>query len=700
MSLTLPIINPVINETNLFNENQIKVLKALFSTFIAELDDNEIQELISLNNEKNISSIISFGKFDLSSRPEFLEYFLKRLNSLSEDKVTQIKIILNLLSSRPSSYLLTGYFKPFYNLTRQQREKVIQTWSISSNLFRNLYRSFSLLITTSFWIYTPKEIANTIGYPVIDPEINSKKFTSKINSFPTYEFIEIPKEGCELKFDIIVIGSGAGGGVVAAELAKAGNSVLVLEKGKYYHQNDLTTKATDGFDNLFEMKGTLASEGNNIITLAGSNFGGGTVVNWSASLRPQDFLKKEWAEQGLDYFLSDEFNDAIDYVEKRIGVSSSQIVHNEQNKILIEGCKNLGIHYANVPQNTGKYTHSCGWCCFGCKYGEKQSTLMTFLQDARDAGAKFIQDCYVEKILIKNDKAIGVKAIVSSDRILTVLAKKVVVSAGTINSPALLLRSNIKNINIGKNLHLHPVIEAYGVFPDREVKGYNGSILTSICSEKENIDGEGYGVKIETPALHPSFVAGGFPWKGSLHHKKLFLELNHLSTLIIIARDKDSGNVFIDDKGNPKIKYTLSKRDGFNLLQGVILALKILVAAGAKRVSTGQVGIEDFIIKEVGNVEEKSFLEYLKKVEKIGLPENGVCIGTAHQMSSCRMGINSSNSVVNPHGKVWQVDNLYIADASVFPTAVGVNPMITVMSTAYSIAQFIKKDDSQILAKL
>src|SRR5687767_12587717 len=98
------------------------------------------------------------------------------------------------------------------------------------------------------------------------------------------------------------------------------------------------------------------------------------------------------------------------------------------------------------------------------KYGEKQSTLMTFLQDARDAGAKFIQDCYVEKILIKDGKAIGVKAIASTNKVLTVLAKKVVVSAGSINSPALLLRSDVKNNNIGKNLHIHPVLGAYGVF--------------------------------------------------------------------------------------------------------------------------------------------------------------------------------------------------------------------------------------------
>jgi len=136
---------------------------------------------------------------------------------------------------------------------------------------------------------------------------------------------------------------------------------------------------------------------------------------------------------------------------------------------------------------------------------------MTFLQDARDSGAKFIQDCYVEKILIRNGKAIGVEAIVSGNKKLIALAKIVIVSAGSIHSPAILLRSEIKDQNIGKNLHLHPTCAAYGMFSDREVKGYNGSILTSMCSEKENIDGNGYGVRIETPALHLAFVTGVYP---------------------------------------------------------------------------------------------------------------------------------------------------------------------------------------------
>ncbi|CAG8470864.1 8556_t:CDS:2 [Funneliformis caledonium] len=134
--------------------------------------------------------------------------------------------------------------------------------------------------------------------------------------------------------------------------------------------------------------------------------------------------------------------------------------------------------------------------------------------------------------------------------------------------------------------------------------------------------------EIETPVLHPSHIAGSYPWKGSLHHKQLLLGINNLSTLIVVTRDRDGG---------------------------IILSLKILVSAGAKQVGTAQAGIEDFFVNELGNVEESSFLKYLEKVEDIGLTENRTFIGTAHQMGTCRMGDHPLNSVVDPQGKVWRI---------------------------------------------
>ncbi|CAG8660680.1 3709_t:CDS:2, partial [Cetraspora pellucida] len=394
-----------------------------------------------------------------------------------------------------------------------------------------------------------------------------------------------------------------------------------------------------------------------------------------------------WAAQGLTYFLSDDFNKSIEAVEKRMGVSSDAIIHNESNKVLIEGCKRLGYHYKNIPQNTAGSHHQCGWCTFGCKYGEKQGCLMTWLKDARDVGAKFIDNCYVENVLIKNRKAVGIKAIVNENRILVVHSKKVIVSCGAIHSPALLKRSGLRNANLGKNLYLHPATMVSGFFPDREIISYSGSIMTSVSEVVENIDGDHYGSKIEIAPLHPIYLVSFLPWKSALNHKQRMLQINHLVPILIVSRDKDPGRISIDSCGRPRIHYSISNHDSKSVVEGMIAGINILVAAGAKTVITGQLAIEEFEPAEKDPFNDPRYKQYIEKIRKIGVEDSESSIGSAHQMGTCKMGIDSRTSVVNPKGKVWGIDNLYVADASVLPTSTGVNPVVkySLIQTLYDI---------------
>jgi hypothetical protein len=156
--------------------------------------------------------------------------------------------------------------------------------------------------------------------------------------------------------------------------------------------------------------------------------------------------------------------------------------HNKANSLLLEGCRKLGYPTKDIPQNTGGHQHSCGWCGFGCRFGEKQGTMMTFLHDAKNHGAQFMQDTFVERVLVHKGKAVGVVGY-QDGRKVTVNAGKVIVAAGSIHSPALLKRSGLQNKNIGRNLHLHPVCYAFGKF-DEQIDCYQGSIMTAV-SEKE-----------------------------------------------------------------------------------------------------------------------------------------------------------------------------------------------------------------------
>ncbi|CAJ0748126.1 2553_t:CDS:2 [Entrophospora sp. SA101] len=720
------------------SEKQTKVLKAICGTLIGCLDDSEIDSLCfntenstppstsattkrySINTSammmlKNSEKIREFAKFDLSNSDEFIERVLDRLSKcLTVEKLAHISGVLKKLGSKGFiNAQIANYNKPFYGLTKKQQEQVILKWSTHSTAStRELFRTFTFFICSTFWL-DPYGFNSLIGYPGPDPEANSSRFTSR--QFSTFEFLKInnndgivintcgesstntqnkPKkdqidQGIEadgtngkkleeedLNYDVVVVGSGAGGSVIAAQLAKEGYSVLVMEKGHHVPQSELTLKQSNSYEALYEMGGGMLSEDGGVIISAGSNFGGGTTIGWSAASEPQHFVREEWAKKyGLYYILEKEYSDSMKAVSGRLGVSTNNIVHNKSNNILIEGCKKLGLQVDTIPQCTASRFHSCGWCGFGCKYGEKQSAVMTWLLDAKNSEAKFLEDCYVEKILIdkKTQKAVGVEAIIiKQQRKFKVKAKRVVLACGAIHTPALMLRSGLKNKNIGKNLHVQPTAGVYGVFPDKQIDTYSGSIMTAVSNFTENVDGNHYGSKIVVGSHHPASMAANFPWNSTFKHKQFMLEYTHISPLLVITRDRDAGRIVIDSRGQPKLYYKVSQHDSKSAVAGIIASLKILVAAGAKRVGTCQAGLEEFEVSDdVNPLNDVKFQCYLDKVKKIGAPSNQILLGSMHQMGTCCMGDDPIKSVVNPTGETWEVENLFVADSSIFPTAIG-----------------------------
>ncbi|CAG8480714.1 9547_t:CDS:2 [Paraglomus brasilianum] len=691
----------IASDVLIVEDKHLRVLSSLCSTYVGKLEEDEL-DILSTTDSKvlttNNADVQEFGKYDLGNDEEFIEKLVIRINTVVRPKkVAELKKLLRNLSKPRTARILTGFGKPFYELTQKQREAVLKRWATSTFVIeRQAFRTFLLLICSAFWLNAQK-FYPAIGYPGPDPDANYINYDERTS--PEFKFIEVPHEGLDLpregenEIDVVIIGSGAGGGVAAAELAKAGYKVLILEKGKYYQPKDLTLEQMDAVNALYEQSAWLSSEDGSVSYLAGSTFGGGTTINWSACLKPQYFVREEWASKGLAYFLTDEYRKSMNMVLSRLGVTSRNIVHNSSNKILVDGCKKLGYPCEHVPQNSADRPHQCGWCGFGCKYGEKQGSVQTWLQDARDHGARFVQDCFVQKILVEKGKdkseVYGVQAVVCGSRTLRVHCKKVIVAAGAIHSPALLLRSGLKNRNIGRNFFCHPTACVYGVFPGKEIKTYTGTILTTVSGVVENADGNHYGAKIEVGSLHPAFLSVSLPWRSSLQHKQFMTEYNHIVPLIVIVRDRDGGKIVCDADDMPAIQYTLSQHDAKSMTEGVVAALKILVAAGASKIGTCQNNIGEFRPSAKEALNDPEFVKYLGKVRKAGFVANACSIGSSHQMGSCRMGVDSMTSVVNPDGQTWEVENLYVADASVFPTAVGINPMITIMSSAYYIAKHI-----------
>jgi choline dehydrogenase-like flavoprotein len=459
----------------------------------------------------------------------------------------------------------------------------------------------------------------------------------------------------------------------------------------------------------------VTAEDSSTCVIAGQTWGGGGTVNWSASLQPQDFVRKEWSEGGLPLFTSAEFQDCLDTVCGEMGVATEQIQHNPPNAKLLEGARKLGMTGKIVPQNTAGQTHYCGYCTMGCHSCGKKGPANSWLVKASNRGAKFMEGYEVHKVIFETKKsgrkvAVGVEGTWTSrdqyggvagtktSRKVIIKAKRVVISAGTMHTPVILQRSGLKNKHIGKNLKLHPV-SIIGAIHDEETRPWDGGILTAVVSSLENLDGKGHGTKLECTTMLPSTWLAFPVWRGGVDWKVLAPRHRNMAGYISLSRDIGSGSVYPDPKdGRPRFSYNTIKKDRKHIIEGLVALAKINYVVGAREIFGAIPGLETFVRQDpklgvdVDGINDARFQEWLKKLVKIGLPDPDTTCMSAHQMGTCRMGATPAKGAIDKYGRIWEADNLYVADASAFPSASGVNPMITNMGISEWISRNLIMD--------
>jgi long-chain-alcohol oxidase len=487
----------------------------------------------------------------------------------------------------------------------------------------------------------------------------------------------------ELDCDVVIVGSGAGGGTAAAVLAEAGLDVVIAEAGRYWTEKDFDGAELSGFDRLYLNGGGMASVDGGIGLLAGSCLGGGTVVNYTFSFRTPDNVREEWARIGLPAVASPEFDEGLDAVWERIGVNAEHSIPSPRDELIRGGFDRLGWDWQVMQRNVrGCRAEVCRLCHYGCQLGAKQSTFKTWLQDAHDAGTRILVETRAERVLIEGGAARGVEARTVDGHKVTVRTRALVAAAGALHTPVLLSRSGVRSKALGKNLRLHPVMVVWGVF-DEEVRPWEGMLASTFSYRDMDMDG-GYGVMYEHVAIPPSILLSFSPWRSARHHADLMQALPYTGGLAILLRDHGMGEVRAGRDSLPVVRYRLAPQDVEHMRRGLRGAATAVEAMGARRIYSSH---SEWVAYEPGR--DGDVDRFCRDADACGWGAGQAQMTSFHIMGSARMGGSPNDSVCDPTGQVWSTPDLYVCDGSAFPTASGVNPMVTIEAIAHMNARGI-----------
>jgi choline dehydrogenase-like flavoprotein len=495
-----------------------------------------------------------------------------------------------------------------------------------------------------------------------------------------------------VEVDYVVVGSGAGGSIAAATLAEGGARVAILEEGGHHTKRDFNMQEAWAYPALYQEHGNRATDDLGIMILQGRSVGGGTTVNWTSSFRTPEATLKLWAEQhgvrGVDAAALEPHFAAVE-ARLSIGAGSRDDV-NRNNAHLWDGAERLGWHPELIRRNV-KGCARLGYCGMGCPLDAKQSALVTYVPDAVAAGADVYTDCRVRLVETDRGRARAVVADVldrATDRprgrFVAYARRGIVLAGGALNTPALLLRSKAGTGSgvVGRRTFLHPTVPLVA-FYDEPVEAFYGA-PQSVSVRHFSDRGERVGYFFETSPVHPMLAALAFPGRGDAH-RRIAERLAHAQATIALLvdghHDDAGGVVSCDGAGRVKVRYRLAP----SLVEAARDALanmaRLQLAAGAREVMT----LHDppLVIRSDADV---------ARITDAPFGPNLHTLFSAHQMGGCPMGEDPSTSVVDSVGRHHELENLWIADGSIFPTSVGINPQLTVYAISRLIASKIIED--------
>ena len=604
--------------------------------------------------------------------------------------LTQLRLVLRALDSAAVNALTAGVRRSFRAADPAAREAILRRWALSPlAMRRTAFQAFKRL--GAFFAYAD---AGADGTNPTWPAMGYELVREPVTPDPP-AVRPLPDDGgsdpLELDADVVVVGSGAGGGVVAARLAEAGRAVLVIEAGSYVPEAELSANELDGFDRLYLDHGLVATADLSIAILAGGTLGGGTTVNWMTSIPLPDRVRHRWAvDFGLDGLDGAEADADLARLRTELGFVAP-VNTPPKDQLILDGARALGWEAAPTERDAWA-CGDCGACGFGCPGAAKRSGPRLHLAAAAAAGARILVDAPVERVLIEGGRAVGVTGHVTRPRT---------------GAPAAPSRR-------GPGRSWSPA-ERCGPRPSSPAAGWliRRSVTTCVCTPcpssapacpqpvrmwrgvlqaarsiefadpgPASADGIGPahgGFLIESAPAHPGLIALAFPWEGRAASDALLAGIGHHAPLIGITADRGHGRVRLSRHGVPLIDYHLAPEDASTCRRALVEMARLARAGGAAELLA--VGTPPAWLRE--GADEPAFRAFLERLAAFDYRPNRGSFFSAHQMGTARAGRDPQTTACDPRGRVRAdttgglIGGCYVADTSLFPTAAGVNPMVS-----------------------
>ena len=484
--------------------------------------------------------------------------------------------------------------------------------------------------------------------------------------------------------DVIIIGTGAGGGVSAEVLSQAGFNVIMIEEGNLHTSTDFKMDEVDSYGKLYQEGAARATKDGAINIFQGRTVGGTTAVNWTSSFRTPGETLQHWANHhGVKGASAEEMQPYFEKMEQRLNIEKWAAAPNMNNDILKQGCEKNGWSWGVIPRNV-KGCMDLGYCGMGCPANAKQSMLITTVPEALKNGAQLYYRCSAHKLNFSKHKvesvtchALGADNKTPTGVTLTFKAPHIVLSGGAINNPGLLKRSDAPDPHdrIGKRTTIHPV-NATVAQMDETVDPFYGAPQSIYSDHFQWNVKDHMGFKLEVPPMHPVMGSQILGFHG-LELVETIKDLPRLQATLALMRDgfhEDSqgGSVELDHKDKPVLDYPISDYLWEGLRKSYHAMVEVQFAAGAKKVMP---------VHHDGRFYD-NLADCKKAIDALDMKEHRARIMTAHLMGGCAMGEDPSQSVVNSQSRFHHADNLYVIDGSLFPTSIGANPQLSIYGLA------------------